>query len=242
MQYIVSLNQERMLEWNLNMNEAALMDLICHAAAWAKPITVEGGVWYWLSHKKLCAELPAIFHSASALRAALRSIDGKGLIERTQCGNMNLVRLTERGKGYVKSAGGVRIQTPGCQDSDTQGCQDSDTNQDTKDQVTNINNPPTPQGGRDALFDEFWQAYPKKVGKDAARKAFAKRKPDRVLLDGMLRAVWRQRRSEQWTRESGRFIPNPATWLNQGRWQDEPPGLAAANDEYPGTIPHGVYM
>lgn len=94
---------------------------------------------------------------------------------------------------------------------------------------------------RETLFGEFWQAYPKKVGKDAARRAFDKRKPNKPLLNDMLRAVWRQRRSEQWTRESGRFIPNPATWLNQGRWQDEAPA-ATANDEYPGTIPRGEFM
>lgn len=69
-----------------------------------------------------------------------------------------------------------------------------------------------------AAFDRFWAAYPKKVGKGAARKSFAKVK---VPLEQILAAVERQKRSDQWTRENGRYIPNPATWLNQCRWEDD---------------------
>jgi len=72
-----------------------------------------------------------------------------------------------------------------------------------------------------ALFDVFWGRYPKKVGKDAALKAFQKRKPDQHLLVQMLNALGVQAKSEAWCKDGGQFIPNPATWLNQGRWQDE---------------------
>lgn len=71
-------------------------------------------------------------------------------------------------------------------------------------------------------FEGFWAAYPKKVGKDAARKAFGKRKPDQLLVDRMLAAIGTQAQSEQWLKDGGKYIPNPATWLNQGRWDDEP--------------------
>ncbi len=67
-------------------------------------------------------------------------------------------------------------------------------------------------------FDRFWAAYPKKAGKGAARKSFAK---VRVPLEQLLDAVERQKLSDQWTRENGRYIPNPATWLNQCRWEDD---------------------
>lgn len=70
-------------------------------------------------------------------------------------------------------------------------------------------------------FEAFWSAYPRKVGKDAARKAFERRKPDAALLTQMLAAILAQAASEQWRKEGGQFIPYPATWLNEGRWQDE---------------------
>lgn len=72
----------------------------------------------------------------------------------------------------------------------------------------------------DSLFDSFYQAYPKKVGKPAALKAFTKCKPDESLLQTMLDAIERQSQSEQWQKNDGQFIPNPATWLNQERWDD----------------------
>lgn len=74
---------------------------------------------------------------------------------------------------------------------------------------------------RDALFESFWKAYPRKVGKDEARKAFDKRKPTPELLNALLAAIEVQRQSLPWLKDGGQFIPHPATWLNQGRWQDE---------------------
>ena len=46
----------------------------------------------------------------------------------------------------------------------------------------------------------------------------------------MIAAIEAQKASEQWTREGGRYIPNPATWLNGGRWEDEMTGGSANTD------------
>lgn len=46
----------------------------------------------------------------------------------------------------------------------------------------------------------------------------------------MLAAIAVQAKSPGWTKENGQFIPNPATWLNEGRWQDETPFKAKASD------------
>jgi|CZCB01.1.fsa_nt_gi hypothetical protein len=70
-------------------------------------------------------------------------------------------------------------------------------------------------------FDEFWAAYPKKVGKKAAWAAWTKIKPDAELHNKILTAIGKAKLTDQWQRENGRFIPNPTTWLNQGRWDDE---------------------
>lgn len=72
-------------------------------------------------------------------------------------------------------------------------------------------------------FNEFWIHYPRKVGKDAAWRAWQKRRPDAGLLGLIIAALDWQCGQENWQREQGRFIPNPATWLNAGRWQDEAP-------------------
>lgn len=80
-----------------------------------------------------------------------------------------------------------------------------------------INTPLPPKG---ELFEVFWKAYPKKVGKDAAYKAFTKRKPDEQLTQAMIAAVRKQTATEQWKKDNGQFIPHASTWLNEGRWQD----------------------
>lgn len=78
----------------------------------------------------------------------------------------------------------------------------------------------TPKAPKGADFDVFWLNYPKKVGKDAARKAFSRVK---VPVETLLTAIEQQKCSRQWQEDGGQYIPNPATWLNQGRWQDELP-------------------
>lgn len=76
----------------------------------------------------------------------------------------------------------------------------------------------------DDAFSRFWAVYPKKVGKLAAQKSFAKVK---APVETLIAAVERQKLSSQWQKDGGQYIPNPATWLNQGRWEDD---LEAAAD------------
>lgn len=71
----------------------------------------------------------------------------------------------------------------------------------------------------DRAFDTFWAVYPRKEGKQAARKAFAKLAPDDQLLNTMLTAIQKQKQTDQWS--DPRYIPHPATWLNGRRWEDE---------------------
>lgn len=66
--------------------------------------------------------------------------------------------------------------------------------------------------------------YPRKVGKIAARKAWDKARPTPELFEQMKRTLAWQ--TQQWT--DPQYIPHPATWLNQGRWDDEPFAPTAA--------------
>lgn len=67
-------------------------------------------------------------------------------------------------------------------------------------------------------FNEFWLAYPRKVGKDAALKAWRKCKPK---INDVLNTLRWQIESDDWQKQDGQFVPNPATYINQGRWQDQ---------------------
>jgi len=71
-------------------------------------------------------------------------------------------------------------------------------------------------------FNAFWTVYPRKVAKDAAWKAWQRRRPSAELTQQICAALAWQRQQDGWLKDGGQFIPNPATWINAGRWQDEP--------------------
>ena len=70
-------------------------------------------------------------------------------------------------------------------------------------------------------FDKFWQAYPRKVSKKEAQKSWKKINPSLELFEKILKALEMVKQTEQWKKDNGKFIPYPATWLNQERWNDE---------------------
>jgi len=79
--------------------------------------------------------------------------------------------------------------------------------------------PATPAAMSDD-FLQWWERYPKKIGKRAASSAWRRIKgkpPIEVMLDTLAEQI----ESEQWTQDAGQYIPNPATYLSQGRWDDE---------------------
>ena len=79
-------------------------------------------------------------------------------------------------------------------------------------------------------FDAFWQAYPRKTGKAAARAAWQKKLPS---LDVCLKALEWQKAQPQWTKDGGQFIPHASTWINQARYEDERPAGQAGNGAAP---------
>jgi hypothetical protein len=70
-------------------------------------------------------------------------------------------------------------------------------------------------------FDEFWNCYPRKVGKQNAYKAWGKINPDPQLKEIIMAALEKHKFTTQWQKDNGQFIPHPATWLSQRRWDDE---------------------
>lgn len=86
----------------------------------------------------------------------------------------------------------------------------TDTDTDTK------KNTPSLPGG----FVRFWTAWPsssRKGGKAGCADLWRKGKIEDVA-DQVVAHVEAMKRSEDWTKESGRYIPAPAVYLRQKRW------------------------
>lgn len=93
---------------------------------------------------------------------------------------------------------------------------------------TLIENPNKKEGMQQSLisfeetaFNQFWNAYPKKVNKKGCFTSFKRIKNLKNELPLILDAVERFKNSKQWQKDNGQFIPNPQTFINQERWKDE---------------------
>ena len=100
----------------------------------------------------------------------------------------------------------------------------TDTDSDSKaDRKTKLNKPTT------ANFNEFWSAYPKKMAKGNAERAWDKIRPD---IQTVLTALSWQTKLEDWTKENGKFVPFPATYLNARRYEDEKPAAKPTAESF----------
>jgi hypothetical protein len=72
-------------------------------------------------------------------------------------------------------------------------------------------------------FDEFWELYPNKVGKTKCKPMFDKlSETDKDKIKGSIK------RFTEYKPFSTYNHPNPSTYLNQKRWEDEIPTVAQA--------------
>lgn len=100
--------------------------------------------------------------------------------------------------------------------------------------VEDKKSPPTPQGGNmyTAAFEAFWKEYPKKVGKKAAFRSWKNIKG--VDAPTIIDAMKTQLSADHFRGNDGKqYFPNPATWLNQGRWEDELNNAHNPEDDLP---------
>lgn len=73
----------------------------------------------------------------------------------------------------------------------------------------------------DEEFERFWKIYPRKCAKGDARKAWSVTEKIRPPIADLLKSVYAARASKSWLKDEGEFIPYPATWLRQERWDDQ---------------------
>lgn len=103
----------------------------------------------------------------------------------------------------------------------------AETITETTNKITTQTTPPTPLKGAVSVssvsvvenksiseFETFYSNYPRKVAKPNARKAWDKNK---CVLAEVLPAL--EKHKKTWN--DPQFIPHPATWLNQRRWEDD---------------------
>ena len=76
-------------------------------------------------------------------------------------------------------------------------------------------------------FNRFWNSYPIKINKKRSIEKWRRINPDSALIERILKSIEAWKDSHQW--RAG-YIPNPDTWLDGEKWEDEvPPPPKSAN-------------
>jgi hypothetical protein len=73
-------------------------------------------------------------------------------------------------------------------------------------------------------FDRFWAAYPRRVAKEAARKAFEAAIKGGTAVEALIEGA--RRYAGERAGQEPRYTKHPATWLHGGCWEDEAPPQA----------------
>lgn len=195
---------------------------------------VDGGkTYYWVSYKSVLDDLPILNIGRRMLAVRLQRMADAGILCSSLKKNGGTFTLYGFGPKYESL---LSKPVEECCNPDVWGCKNIDTPSDNllspplqknlqpKDPSTN--NPSTKnQNNRSAVappdFVRFWKAYPLKKAKPVALNAWNKINPDKQLAETIIAAVEKQKMWDDWTKDNGQYIPHPATWLNQGRWEDE---------------------
>jgi DNA-binding PadR family transcriptional regulator len=100
MQYTLSINQTKALEWGLNAQQALLFSFVYECPSWCKAVTKDDTVFYALSKQKIVDELPLLTDKIDTVYRLLKQLAAKGVIELSHTSSITLVRLTDIGKTW----------------------------------------------------------------------------------------------------------------------------------------------
>ncbi|XSS65383.1 phage replication protein [Pseudomonas sp. B11] len=113
MQYTITINQVKALEWGLNSQQALLFAFIYGCPSWTKPIKTDDGIFFALSKAKIIEELPLLTDKPDTAYRMLKALDEAGLIELSSTSNITLFRLTEKAIEWnQKVDGSEKYPTP----------------------------------------------------------------------------------------------------------------------------------
>ncbi|AZD01363.1 hypothetical protein [Pseudomonas chlororaphis] len=113
MQFTITINQVKALEWGLNSQQALLFAFIYGCPSWTKPVKTDDGIFFALSKAKIVEELPLLTDKPDTAYRMLKALDEAGLIELSSTSNITLFRLTEKAVEWnQKLDGSEKYPTP----------------------------------------------------------------------------------------------------------------------------------
>ena len=113
MQYTVTINQVKALEWGLNSQQALLFAFVYSCPSWTTPVKTENGIFFALSKAKIVEELPLLTDKPDTAYRMLKALEEAGLIDLSSTANITLFRLTKKAAEWNKKEdGSEKYPTP----------------------------------------------------------------------------------------------------------------------------------
>ena len=106
MQYTITINQPKALEWGLNAQQTLLFAFVYECPSWANPIKTDSGIYFALSKAKIVEELPLLTDKPDTAYRLLKALRDAGLIELSSTSSITLIRLTEKAKEWNRKIDG----------------------------------------------------------------------------------------------------------------------------------------
>ena len=106
MQYTITINQPKALEWGLNAQQTLLFAFVYECPSWANPIKTDTGIYFALSKAKIVEELPLLTDKPDTAYRLLKALRDAGLIELSSTSSITLIRLTEKAKEWNRKLDG----------------------------------------------------------------------------------------------------------------------------------------
>lgn len=106
MQYTITINQTKSLEWGLNSQQAMLFAFVYECPSWANPIKTDSGIYFALSKAKIVEELPLLTDKPDTAYRMLKALEDVGLIVLSSTSKITLLRLTDKGREWNRKHDG----------------------------------------------------------------------------------------------------------------------------------------
>lgn len=181
----------------------------------------EGQRWIYNTVEQWQKQFP--FWSADTVKRALSSLQKQGLVlveklAKAKHDHTNYYAINYQSVALIEEGNLHQSEEGNLPPSGGAGCPDLHTEITTKTTPeTSLSKSANQQDG----FERFYKLYPRKQKRPAAERAWKKLGLSSEQQELLIKALAEHCKQVDWIKEGGQYIPLPASWLNDRRWEDE---------------------
>jgi hypothetical protein len=223
MKYASLIDNVTSKEWNLNIQQAYLFDWIYALPSWATKVFLGDEVYFFASRTLAIKELPLLTDKPDTMYRYYKQLEELDLIVLKRIEGKDCIALTEKAKLWGKQLGNKsepseKFPKPEINPNELGKESESGSENNPTYNTTNTNQKTSKQSGEITVwpsFDDFWDAYDKKVDRKSSEKKWAKiSQPDREKIMAHVPGYVLSTPDKKYRKD-------PETYLNRNSWENE---------------------